>query len=488
MAFTEFYCRTTGSNLNAGTSESTTSRLTYSAGSWVAATGVFTVASGNPSTDGVVVGEFASVYATGAVVTGFVGRVTAVDATTITVSLTAKSGTAPVDGTGTRVCKVGGSWKGPNAGEDFPFGFVLSTMNNGVNLVPRINFKSGNYSITGTISHFPTDVEPVVWSGYQTTPGDNPLTFAVPVLLGPTSGASFVTLTLGSTGCRRQWIENFAFKNNGLTGTSTCVVLSSALGGGRNLRIDGCCGIGFNITSAGGTYFELDVNDANQSLTANTPAILVGGTNRVVRSRAQYNGGHGFGTGTGASVNVTLQGCISAFNPEAGYSFRLPGGTAGGSLTMLNCDAYANADGVQLDGVTLGGWLYMENCNFIAATDWGIQQVDALFQFVMMRNCGFGFHDGSSAFTNESGDVSVSTGRVIEKGRVTYPIHQSPWLRPSFGEDFRIAHPMARGGGDGGFPSNTGFRLDTVGYPDIGAAHNIGTILFTPRPNPLLRR
>ncbi len=86
MAFTEFYVQTTGSNLNAGSTADNAAPFTYAAGTFVQSTRVFTVASGNPQSDGVTVGMFASIYTTaGATVATFVGRVSAVDATTITV-------------------------------------------------------------------------------------------------------------------------------------------------------------------------------------------------------------------------------------------------------------------------------------------------------------------------------------------------------------------------------------------------------------------
>lgn len=67
-SFTEFCCRSGGSNLNAGTRTGnttvpgTSANFTYASGSWVSGTGVFTVASGNPQSDGVAVGDFVSVY------------------------------------------------------------------------------------------------------------------------------------------------------------------------------------------------------------------------------------------------------------------------------------------------------------------------------------------------------------------------------------------------------------------------------------------
>ena len=58
---TEFTCRSGGSNLNAGTLDgtneaSTTPLVTYASGTYDATTRVFTVASGNPVTDGVIAG------------------------------------------------------------------------------------------------------------------------------------------------------------------------------------------------------------------------------------------------------------------------------------------------------------------------------------------------------------------------------------------------------------------------------------------------
>src|SRR5437667_2887639 len=143
--FTNFACRASGSNLNAGTRTGNTTvpgtaaALTYASGTWVQSTGVFTVASGNPSTDGLVAGDFASVYPDAATVTPFVGRVTASSATTITVSLTAKMGTAPVDGTTNTTLKIGGAWKGPNGTSAFPFNLVDLSLTDAAGDFPRVN-------------------------------------------------------------------------------------------------------------------------------------------------------------------------------------------------------------------------------------------------------------------------------------------------------------------------------------------------------------
>ena len=218
MPFTEFCCRSGGSNLNAGTrtgnstEPGTAADFTYASGNWVAATGVFTVASGNPSTDGVAVGDFASVYADGSTVTGFVGRVTARDTTTITVSLTAKAGTAPTDGTGNRTLRIGGAWLGPNGTSGFPMNFVTNTLTNASGDFPRVNYKSDQtMSITANISTVNADT---THQGYTTSYGD----LGKAILRGPTTGAAFNLI--GTTVGANASLIDFDCAQNGATGSS----------------------------------------------------------------------------------------------------------------------------------------------------------------------------------------------------------------------------------------------------------------------------
>lgn len=149
MAFTDFYCNSGGSNLNAG---STTGAAIYTAtnGGWNSGTGVFTPTSGNPSLT-VNVGDFASIYADGSTVTGFVGRVTAVSSTIITVSTTAKSSTAPSTSASGISCNVGGAWLGPNGTSGFPIGFIQSTMTDSSSSPPFVDDSNGNFSPNNTI-------------------------------------------------------------------------------------------------------------------------------------------------------------------------------------------------------------------------------------------------------------------------------------------------------------------------------------------------
>lgn len=69
MAYTNFTCRSGGSNLNAGALDgvgeaSTAPLVTYTNGGWNSGTGVFTPASGNPVAAGVAAGQFVSLFPT----------------------------------------------------------------------------------------------------------------------------------------------------------------------------------------------------------------------------------------------------------------------------------------------------------------------------------------------------------------------------------------------------------------------------------------
>ncbi len=222
--YTEFYCQTTGDNLNAGSETSDSARLTYASGTWVASTGIFTVASGNPSSDGVLTNEWVSVYPDGSTgATPFVGRVTARDTTTITVSLTIKGGTAPTDGALNRTLKVGGAWKGPNGTVGHPFNFVSGIMTNSAVNKMRVNFKAQQYSITAGMTH---TLNGAIFEGYSTTPGDlTALTPAKAEIVGPATGTSFVLIN--NSGGQNEF-RSLSFTNNGNTGTANMFTSSGA--------------------------------------------------------------------------------------------------------------------------------------------------------------------------------------------------------------------------------------------------------------------
>jgi len=170
MAFTNFYMQSTGSDLNSGSTLDDAATLTYASGNWVAGTGVFTVASGNPQTDGITVGDWVSVYANGSTVTGFIGKVTARNTTTITVNLVVKFGTAPTDGTGNRTLKRGGAFASMAI-----FASNSAFQTGTVPVATKLNIKAGTYASTTTartIALTGTTLLPLWFDGYKTTPGE----------------------------------------------------------------------------------------------------------------------------------------------------------------------------------------------------------------------------------------------------------------------------------------------------------------------------
>jgi hypothetical protein len=226
---TEFYANPSiGTNTHSG---STTNQVpAYQAvnGGWNSGTGVFTPASGDPSAS-VAVGDWASVYTDGATVTPFVGRVTGVNATTITISTAIKGGTAPGTAGSGISCTVGGAWAGPRGASSFPFGVVAATMTNTPNSTPRVNFrKSTNY-----VFNVPLDASqagPIVWEGYDDVPGDIADTLgATPVkFYCHTNGAFTLYTGLTLSGNNNQviglWLD-WGGRGTGGTATNGLIIL-----------------------------------------------------------------------------------------------------------------------------------------------------------------------------------------------------------------------------------------------------------------------
>lgn len=447
MAFTEFACRSGGSNLNAGTriGNSTvpgvTSDLTYASGSWVSSTGVFTPASGDPIANGVAVGDFASVYADAATVTTLVGRVTARTTTTITVSTTAKSGTT-TDGSLTRTLKIGGAWLGPNGASGFPMNFVTSACTNSGADSPRINYKNdATYSITANIS----SITGVSHFGFSSVYADR----SRAILDGGTTGASYSLI--GPTG--GNIIADFIFQNNGATGTTAGAFLNTFVAVLRCVA-NSFRGNGFQ---SNGTviYSECEAYGCNQSNTGGTAGWVLNGPAMLTNCIAHDN------TGSNASGFICAQGgyivnCISESNGADGIR-------TSAMTRLINCDLYNNGgDGIE---ITSGVGVIIENCNFIKNTGASIRGF-GVTTFGQISNCGYG------AGTQANGLGNTTIGSMEETGAVTYGSNLTPWVDPANG-DFRISLAAAKGTGRGAYTQTAASYAGTVGYPDIGSAQHI---------------
>lgn len=453
MAFTEFCCRSGGSNLNAGTlrGDSTepgvSASFTYASGSWVQSTGVFTVASGDPATAGVAVGDFASVYPDAAMVTPFVGRITAVSSTTITVSLSAKAGTAPINGTTDTTIKVGGAWKGPNGAEAFPFSLgVLDSLLNSAQSPPRINLKNDAiFQVTSTITSRSAFTDIVTVQGYSGTYGD----LGRATISGGVTGASYVLFNIVYT----HRIIDLVFQNNGGTGSATGVQILGAINSGQMLRcsISGMTGTGLEAT---GTIQECEVYGCNGS------GVIV--SNDCVLIRCVLHSNLGNGVYSGGSDSPTLISCICYSNGAHGWY-----GTIPHNARLIGCEFYDNVGSGALFDYRAGK-LHVENCNFVANGQYGVSP-NGKSGIINLLNCGF----GSGTMSNVLG--SKQAGNYDEAGTVTYPADTTPWVDPANG-DFRINLAEAKGAGRGTYTQTEAGQAGTIGYPDIGAAQAAGGV------------
>ena len=448
MAFTEFCCRSGGSNLNAGTrtgsstEPGTAADLTYASGSWVASTGVFTVASGDPVADGVAVGDFCSVYADGSAVTGFVGRVTARTTTTITASLTAKAGTAPTDGTGNRTLKIGGAWKGPNAADTFPFNLAtLASLTNSSSDTTRINLKNDQtYAMTVVITS--ASAGPYQVEGYTSSYGDGALS-----TISWSSGSFNHTITIsGSGSCWKNIIvdstgKSAAGENWNCTG-NTILIRCVSKGSPRG---------GFSVV---GSAIECEAYNGVGAV--NLAGFRVSGSAICIRCISHDNSSNGGFVLVGAGARCEF--CISDSNTGIGFELQVT------EHTLIGCEAYNNtSDGVRLSNGS-NGVFAIANCNLVKNGGYGINGSGSGGRIGEVVNCGF----GAGTQANTSGATTGLKG-IVETGTVNYASDVTPWVDPANG-DFRINLAAAKGAGRGTFTQTASSYSGTVGYPDIGAA------------------
>lgn len=463
--FTEWYVQTTGSNLNAGSTTGDSAAFTYASGSWVASTGVFTVASGNPSSDGVAVGDWASVYPDGSTVAVFIGRVTARDTTTITVSLTIKSGTAPTDGTSNRTLKIGGAWKGPNGTEVFPWNFMSNVMTNSATDVPCVNIKSGTkYDITATLYQPSTLAGPIIYSGYTTTPRDD----GVAVFDGGGISASVALVTNNAADI---WYNSLTFTNNGTSGNAAGVVSwsSGSRGYFRRVTSTGMRGAGFYNVAVGVNYIECESfenNIANQSLHG---GWYVQERGLFVRCIAHHNRGtqsRGFMIGSSIAP-VSLVDCIASHNGGDGFTCNERSGA-----TLINCLSYSNTgDGLEISSSGNPGITSVENCIFARNAGYGINNAQSVqLHYGTIRNCWW----TSGSESNVLGHVGgTDMGGISIDATNLFTINTSPWVDAPNG-DFRLTTgSILQAAGRGSFVMRSNNFTGTISYPDIGPAQII---------------
>ena len=463
MANTEFCCRSGGSNLNAGTRTGnsnvpgTSADFTYASGSWAQSTRVFTVASGNPSTDGVAVGDFVSVYPNGSTVTPYVARVSAVSSTTITTDGTAKAGTAPVDGTSNRTVKVGGAWKGPNAADGFPFSTVTSSLTNSSGDLPRVNFSNeASYLPTSSVTHNGNGVS---FEGFATSYGDKGV-----AKIDGGSASSFTLLTVSSS---NNSFKYFEFTNNAASGSSGLVNSTSYFMTFANCIFHDCRGYALRLAQFSSLAIECEAYNFNKNNTSSQGGFqhAAGYGNTFINCIAH----HGAGLGFSAAANINpchFINCIASditAGASQGYGFYAnESGTIWQNCDAYNCVShgfYVNQDAGH------NGLTSIINCNAVKNGGWGVFLTGAGLKKVIFRNCGF----GSGAAANTSGTYSGNDQESIDM--VFYAAGLTPWSDPAQG-NFKVTLDAAKNVGRCSFTiTDTGhWSSSTSGTVDIGSA------------------
>ena len=457
MAFTEFYCDTAQSNLNAGSTEGAAT-VGATAGS---VTGTNFAADAGTPFSGQGAGEWISVYQDGVdTETQAIGRITAVNNGGADVDVSAWLGGTP---SSADRGIVGGAWAGPTAAANHPFGFVTNAFNNAAGDYPRCNFLNtgGNYAVEAenTIS----TPGPIKFQGYAASPGDG----GRAVFDGLESGTSY---RLFHADASADWIiiEDMEFQNNGGTGYATGVRLTGANCLARRVVIHDVRGIGIYLGNTGPcSAIECEAyacSQNNQNLYAGIYLHSAGCW--AIRCISHHNVGDKIPGFYVSGNGAVMFECISAENGSYGAWM---GSIAGGGGTVIRSEFYNNGDsGLFLRGTSGQGVSYIDSCNFIDNGGYGIEVDDANPQSGYVINCGF----GAGTMANVSGDT-FKTDDCDVFDSVTYDADVTPWTDPDNG-DFSVTLTAAKNAARGVYLiTDTGnYSGTTTAYPDLGAAQH----------------
>lgn len=411
MEFLEFFFKQGGSNLNAGFGPDTSPKLSYS-GDWSNPSGHtwrFTVSSGNPQADGVLVGDFLSVFQPSAERSQFVGIVTARTSTYIeTDAYYRLVGPPPAAGSG-YLCRINGAWDTiETTGWPFSAFYGPSATTAAVYAGSkrfRFNVQSGRayyanqgYALgTGDCLFF-------VIQGFTNTPGDG----GRAVVYGPDSGNP---VTLFNPG--RGMVVDIDIMRNGAQSSSDWVGIQVPRGLAYRCRVMNSRGVAFRGTCV------LCIADG-----VTTQSHVRGAFNRAtaVMCIAQN-----CGADTPAFNLTTAIGCIARNNHHSGFR---------GEGVCVMCDSYNNGShGYEDNGVghEMGMWLI--SCNALKNAGYGFGGY-----FSTAAKCALGCGFGAGAEANTSG--AIDNGAYGDETAFWYPSGHTPWLPDD--PLFRAIHPHAR--------------------------------------------
>jgi hypothetical protein len=351
VAFSEFYVTGTGvgSNLNSGSTSSATPIYTSTGGAWAA--NVFTPSDGSTPASTVTVGDWVSIYPTCNTTTPYIAQVTVVGSGvngTITLSSTAKFGTAPGTLSTTANAIDGGAWA--------DLGMLASgvALNTGtVTQSTCVNIKAATYANTTTARSFTlagSTTAPLWWRGYQTTPGDQDY------VANPTLGTNVPLITFTTNVATLAGNYQF-FSSLGFTSAAASRAVYIT---GSNITLYGC-----NVVNTGTNAFSYAVTITGSYVrlifcyvqAATTATEVVSGS--VASTPWEIDGCtiSGGTAGIACGVNISsVSSCI--FTGQAGDSATV----STGALTINGNTIYnTNGNGINL---TSTGVVYAKNNYF----------------------------------------------------------------------------------------------------------------------------
>lgn len=445
-AYTEFYCNSSGADINAGSSTGA-ALVTSTNGDWGnAAANRFTAAAGTPFS-GVSVGDWASVYNDGATQAVYIARVTAVNGggASIDLSSTAIGGVAPVSGASGKSCTVNGAWLTPT-----PAILAKSTMTNTTGNPPRVNFK-GTFNVTAVTAF----VQPgVTYQGYTTTAGDG----GRATVDGGVAGASFVLFSFSSAAIGAV-LRDMIFQNNGASTANAGLTFAADRILVERVTVTAVRGGGFSSSTVV-VFRECEAYACNQSNTATTGGFVATGGCIYIRCYSHDNTGsnsNGF-VGSNAAFTLYYIECIADTNTLYGFFCNTRNG-----CVLQNCISYGNGgDGIRFTNASAVLTGIAENCILVKNGGYGINIVETT-SVIMLRKNGYGGATGSN--NNSSGQTNAGIN-AQEEGAISFS--GSPF-NDAANADFTLTDAAAKATGRGSFTLNTGTALS---YRDLGAVQS----------------
>jgi hypothetical protein len=455
--FNEFYCDpVNGNDLNSGTDPNANAFYTSTNGNWNGSNLYIPTDGSNPVSQGVAVGQFASIYVDGATVGVYIARILSVtDAVNgaIGFSTTVFIGVVPTSSATLRSIKVGGAFKGPHSGVWWPLAATggLNTLVDANGRRSRLNLKNNaTYSVTSS----PT-LTNCFFQGYSTYPGDGGK-----ATIDGGATASF-SILLGSN-----IIYDVIFVSSDTTGSGilinigsnlSCILFRVIIHGSRNFGI-----AAQNANFVGSLLRQCEIYDCNRSNTALCGAIALTAAQPLILDNCYIHDNFGSNSaGVDMTGTSTLIVTNSIFESNGGPGIRHRG-SSGGFHIIVGNDFYNNgSDAIQVPagGITT---LWIRNNNFFKNTGAAIRNLGT--GGGMIENNAYG--TGSQG--NGLADVLGPAVRFLPD--ILYPAGATPWNNPSVG-DFTLVNPLSISSGVAGFTeTGSGKTGPTRTYPDVGAA------------------